>query len=409
MASGLRLLFRLFYDPLGALSELLTSSPIFTGVLLAISASFLYHDLAGGELAAALSSLTGRVPRRGSALAAGYLLTRLFANTAPILFLAVVFVPASLFVGRLLDRARAGTFSQVLKSNYRPLASCVMFSWSAAHLAMLVPALLMTDLESTAVRALLPLPYFALLAALSLKLSLNLSYSRALVALGVSALSLVALPLLSGGLLMLMSSPLLLLLAILLVWGYVGNIMAQRRKREEFKRNLEIATLNPADASAHYNLGLIYQQQGQPDEAAECFRKAIEIDPNETDSHYQLGRIARREGRHPDAISHFDDVVRRDDDHSHGEVWREIGGTYLEAGQLDDALAALRQFLERRPWDAEGRYLYGLTLERLGRHEEAVEVMRAIVELVKTAPTYKLRSDRKWMQEAEDFLRSHPG
>jgi tetratricopeptide (TPR) repeat protein len=206
--------------------------------------------------------------------------------------------------------------------------------------------------------------------------------------------------------LFLLTSPFLLIIVIILLRNILGDALSAQRAREDFRRNLEAATLNPADSSAHYNLGLIYQQRGQYEDAKSSFRRAIEIDPQDTDSHYQLGRIAREQGRLTEAIAHFDAVVTRDAGHSQNEVWREIGHTYFQAGQLSDALSAFERFLDKRPSDAEGRYRYGLTLHRLGRNEEALAAMRACIEAVRTSPAYKYRTDKQWMNEAQSFLRS---
>jgi tetratricopeptide (TPR) repeat protein len=205
--------------------------------------------------------------------------------------------------------------------------------------------------------------------------------------------------------LFLLTSPFLALIVIILIMNFLGSAMSAARDRENFKQSLEAATLNPADASAHYNLGLIYQQRGDTERARDCFLRAIEIDADETDAHYQLGRIAREEGRLADAILHFDAVLERDANHSQSEIWREVGRTYVQAAQHEDALAAFERFLEKRHSDAEGLYLYGLTLYHLGREEEAARQMRACVEAVRTAPAYKYRSEKRWMNEAQSFLR----
>jgi tetratricopeptide (TPR) repeat protein len=252
---------------------------------------------------------------------------------------------------------------------------------------------------------LVPLPYFAFLVVIGLRAALQLSYGRAVGAVALSSLSLLALPLLPS-VLFLLTSPFLLILVIILLRNFLGDAISAQRAREDFRRNLEAATLNPADSSAHYNLGLIYQQRGQYEDAKSSFRRAIEIDPQDADSHYQLGRIAREQGRLGEAIAHFDAVVTRDAAHSQNEVWREIGQTYFQAGQLNDALSAFERFLDKRPSDAEGRYRYGLTLHRLGRNEEALAAMRACIEAVRTSPAYKYRADKQWMNEAQSFLRS---
>ena len=55
---------------------------------------------------------------------------------------------------------------------------------------------------------------------------------------------------------MILASPFLLLMLFFLLRGYLARVTRTQRARESFKQNLEAATLNPADASAHYNLGL---------------------------------------------------------------------------------------------------------------------------------------------------------
>lgn len=63
------------------------------------------------------------------------------------------------------------------------------------------------------------------------------------------------------------------------------------------------------------------------------------------------------------------------------------------------------KFLDKRPSDAEARYWRGMTLHRLGRENEAEQEMQNCVESVRTAPAYKYRFDRQWMNLAENFLR----
>ena len=161
-------------------------------------------------------------------------------------------------------------------------------------------------------------------------------------------------------------SPFLLFLLFMLLRGYFSDIMGGHRAKAAFKQNLESATLNPADASAHYNLGLIHQSRGELDQARERFERALQIDPEEIDASYQLGRIARQQKRYADAIQNFEQVVARNPAHSQHEVWREVAATYIAAGQFEDARTALDQFLEHRPSDPEGLVSDGPRARRAG-------------------------------------------
>ena len=203
----------------------------------------------------------------------------------------------------------------------------------------------------------------------------------------------------------LIGSPFILLMLFLLLRGYFAGIVSNQRARAAFKQNLEAATINPRDSSAHYNLGLIHQQRGELSEARERFQRAIDIDADELDGHYQLGRIARAQNRPAEAISHFEQVVQRDQSHAQNEIWREIGATYLAAGQYADARDALERFLDRRTNDPEGLYLMGRAYAGLGDQQEAASSMQACIDAVKTAPAYKYRTEKRWLNEAQQFLK----
>jgi len=202
-----------------------------------------------------------------------------------------------------------------------------------------------------------------------------------------------------------LGSPFLLIILFFLLRGYFTDIVGTQRAKAAFKQNLESATLNPADASAHYNLGLIHQSRGELDQARERFERALQIDEGEIDASYQLGRIARQQKRYGEAIQNFEHVVTRDPAHSQYEIWREVAATYIGAGQFEDARTALEQFLEHRPSDPEGLYLMGRAHAGLGHKREAANLMEACIEAVRTAPAYKYRASKRWLNEAQQFIK----
>jgi tetratricopeptide (TPR) repeat protein len=412
MRSRLTALLKLFYNPLQAMTEISAEAPYLVGAALALLSTFIYYELLSGRLVKIIAAFS---QERSMGLVAPLLLfiyrvgLGMIGQAGPVLFLIVVFVPACLFAASLIHRR--ASFSVLLRQEYAGLASCALFGWTAAHLIMLIPATLIFTPggpEASAVEAalrLVPIPYFVFLMLLGVRAALRSSYAQSAGIVVAGSLSLLALPLLPR-LLFMLTSPFLLILVIILLRNLLGDMVSAQRAREDFKRNLEASTLNPADASAHYNLGLIYQQRRQNEEAKSSFRRAIEIDPDETDAHYQLGRIAREEGRLADAINHFDAVVTRSPEHSQNEVWREIGNAYLEAAQYGDARSAFERFIEKRPSDAEGRFRYGLTLHRLGKYDDAASEMKACIEAVRTSPAYKYKVEKHWASEAQSFLRS---
>jgi tetratricopeptide (TPR) repeat protein len=373
----------------------------------------------------------------------------LFRGVAPILTIAIVIVPVLTLIANLFDRR--GSFSVVLQQEYGSLSSVCLYVYAGFYLITVLCAVffhfsgiqaayvnsVMQSQNTEQMRAMIqmfslspeqltilkaqlndpvyisknlfmtvriPLVVVGYVAAVRILFRISILRSIAVLALaGIISLPLSAIlyPLFGH----IMGSPFLLVFAFLLLRGYFNEIVSTQRARASFKQNLEAATVNPRDSSAHYNLGLIHQQRGELSEARERFQRAIDIDPDELDAHYQLGRIARAQGRLAEAISHFEQVVQRDQSHSQNEIWREIGSTYIAAGQYADARDTLEKFLDRRQNDPEGLYLMGRAHAGLGDNQEAASSMQACIEAVKTAPAYKYRTEKRWLNEAQQFLK----
>jgi tetratricopeptide (TPR) repeat protein len=430
MLDWLKPLLMIFYAPARALSLVRDRAPLGTAALLALVAQIAH------ELVARWQFVAAGVPAGGALVA----LSLVRSAIGTLLLLLCIFVPALVFISNLFERR--ASFGVVLQQEYASVASVVLYAWAAANLVSL-PLILLARAggfeadviarsrqliqdfatqsgappqdvaqaldpqeQARSFAATLALPFVALWTLVAVRQAFRATWLRTLAITtgGVVAIILISPFLRLAG--ALFSSPFLLLLLFFMLRGYFTEMMSAQRARASFRQNLEASTLNPADASAHYNLGLIHLSRKELEPARERFQRATEIDPEEVDSHYQLGRISRLQGRFAEAIQHFSEVVTRDPTHAQHELWREIGATYLAAGQFDDALDALERFLEHRSSDAEGLYLKGRALAGLGRQREAADSMRACIEAVKTAPAYKYRTDKRWLNEAQQFLRT---
>ena len=323
-----------------------------------------------------------------------------------VLGMAVLYIPCLVL---LVAMAGANaSFSVLLRRDYGPLLTCALMAWAAAHLPFTLAGFALEPLhlsEKTALGLWLASAIcFGLLMALGLRMLFGINYSKGLLLVSIAALSFSVQAKLFATVSPYLFSPFLLFYAYAMFRGDIGDIGFSLRQRQGFRRSMEAATINPRDASAHYQLGLIYQYRRQYAEATSRFQKAVEIAHDETDAHFQLGRIAREQGRLQEAINHFSVVLEQDDKHAHSEIWREIGATYLAASMFAEAKDALEKFIDRRPYDPEGLYYYGKTLEQLERRDEAREVFARCVEAVKTMPSYRYREQRKWDKLARDRL-----
>ena len=61
----------------------------------------------------------------------------------------------------------------------------------------------------------------------------------------------------------------------------------------------------PEDATSHFNLAVLLEDRGRPDEAIHAYEQAIARDPDAADAHYNLGLLLEARGRPSQAIRHL--------------------------------------------------------------------------------------------------------
>ncbi|MEQ1761784.1 MAG: tetratricopeptide repeat protein [Pyrinomonadaceae bacterium] len=328
----------------------------------------------------------------------------------PLLAISLFYVPAVILCMSLF--AGLASFGLLIRRDYAVMATCTLLAWSAAHLPFAIAgiALFGTEVDPTiwlsfwaASGAL-----FGILMLFAVRTVFGVSYGIAILTV---ALSWLAFPLAMHAFNLVgpwIFFPFLPICLLLYFGGYLGGQISGLggafRQRQNLKRFLHNATVNPKDADAHVQLGLIYLERRQETRAVEHFTKAIGIDKTEIDANYELGRIARTHGDLQKALDHFAITLEQDDRYRLSEVWREIGATYLDAGMLNEAYEPLEKFVERRNVDPEGLYYFGKLLKAKGENERAREMFESAIDSAKTSPYFRTRQLGQWAKLAQKEL-----
>ncbi len=325
----------------------------------------------------------------------------------PVLLLSIFYVPASILLMSFFGGV--GSFGLVLRRDYGTLAVCTLSAWAAAHLPFAAVGLLLYSANID------PQIYLAMWAAsgllfgvfmvFALRTVFGANYGTAALVVGFAWLSLSLGTFLFQHISPWLFSPFLLFYAFMYLGGSIGGEVRgfsnAFRQKQNLKRFLHNATVNPKDADAHIQLGLIYLQRRQEAKAVEHLTKAIEIDENEIDANYELGKIARSNGDLQAALDHFAVVVEQNDKHALSEVWREIGITYLDASMLGEARDALEKFTIRRSADVEGLYYFGKVLKAQGETEKAREIFEQAIQSANASPDFRRRGTKHWSKLAQ--------
>ncbi|HYI94858.1 MAG TPA: tetratricopeptide repeat protein [Bryobacteraceae bacterium] len=379
MNEKLALLARFYSNPSRAASDAIDKSSLGFAMLCAVIA-FVVWSFAGGRFLPAFVS-----PVSISGLVATFVVI-------PIVSILVVAVRDSL-----------GSITIVLQREYVSLLICALLAWSAVYIPFGLLALFWP------VVALLAHATFVVLFVFCLRTALGTTLSVAILAtlVGWSAAFgfLLAWPII-GNFSYILLSPWLLFILYRYYSPDLRSLGSTASSRQHFRRQLEASMLNPRDADAHYQLGLIYQQRRQYELAEASFRRAVEIHPDEADAQLQLGRILRIQGKHEEARRHIELALKADSGVGRQEGWRDLGAVLLDLGLVQEAVAPLERYTTHRSYDPEGLFYYGVALRKKGRTAEARQAFQQGIEAVQTAPSYRRGQLRKWASDAKAELRT---
>ena len=171
--------------------------------------------------------------------------------------------------------------------------------------------------------------------------------------------------------------------------------------------------IDPGDAGAHNNLGVLYYNKGMYEEAVGAFMRALELDsrmqvaqrnleiaylhsgaadariehlrehlrtnPSDRDARWELGRTSALLGRHADAIAAFTEILRYNQ-HDLGALI-QLALSEKEIGDIDVAAQWLERALDVEPTSSLVFFYLGEIAYQRAAHEKALELLRRAIQL----------------------------
>jgi len=152
-----------------------------------------------------------------------------------------------------------------------------------------------------------------------------------------------------------------------------GDINRSQQEMEIFQR-LKNQAGEEISAGTLNNEGNRLLQEGKPQEAAEAYRKAVQLDPENAQWQYNLSlalaKLGDREGQ-KNALQRALQI-----DPSVAPTRNDLGLAYLSEGKLDAAEREFQAALEINPKFAEAQNNLGVVYSRQGKESEATTLFR---------------------------------
>jgi Flp pilus assembly protein TadD len=140
----------------------------------------------------------------------------------------------------------------------------------------------------------------------------------------------------------------------------------------------DAARINPRDALAQYQLGMVYRRMGREVEARQAFAQSAELRRRDTSESELRTECAQKLASGPRAEARA--FCQRLYDPNDAARLAMLGTIYGEHGDLEDALPPLERAAELEPQSPQMQYNLAYTYYRMGRFAEARAPMAKAVE-----------------------------
>ena len=169
------------------------------------------------------------------------------------------------------------------------------------------------------------------------------------------------------------------------VWQLRGNIFKDARAfslpEDQFVKDAndwivssltQAIELEPNNPTLYLDLGLVYESQGETEQAIEEITKSVELKTNLAASQYELGRIYYNESNDEKAVEHLENAVILNQDFANALY--SLALAYERTDRINEAAILLTRVSELNP-DNEGisdqlKRLEGLTTEETEETDE---------------------------------------
>jgi len=203
-----------------------------------------------------------------------------------------------------------------------------------------------------------------------------------------------------------------------------------KKALEAFKK---ATTIDPTYAEAWFNMGMSYMRLDQAPAATKAFEQALKLEPESSGPYVQLGTLYLKQGKKDRAVEAFKRAIAATDEEDKKnasflqlvkwsdrkrstDAYRGLALAYLGQGKVDEAVATLKQAVEKMPKDPSARDALGDAYMAQGNYDGAVEQMTERLALEPTTDA-KLDLARAWAKKRvakqaeplyKDVLKSEP-
>jgi len=130
---------------------------------------------------------------------------------------------------------------------------------------------------------------------------------------------------------------------------------------------------------AYFNLGRLYFKTGKCEKSIGCFKRCIQLRPEYHDAYFNLGIVFHKQGLIPDAIFCYQEAIKLQPDVA--QSYFSLGSVFHQQGRLEKAIYCYKRAIELNPDFFIAYNSMGIALQKLNRFDEAVSCYKKALDI----------------------------
>ena len=188
-------------------------------------------------------------------------------------------------------------------------------------------------------------------------------------------------------------------------FGFIPDPFKLFRRASRIRELQRLVSINPHDARALKELGILMFEKKDFKKALEYLEKASGKMSDDPEFNYYYGISTAIIGNIQKGRELIDSALRVSPQLKYGEPYLMMAEVYIDKGDYSSALPMLEKFGGIHSSSSRGFYQMGLVRLKLGMKDEGTDYLKKAITVFKASPRFKRKQDRKWAWKARALLR----
>lgn len=160
------------------------------------------------------------------------------------------------------------------------------------------------------------------------------------------------------------------------------SLFQQGKAREGLAELLKAEKIDPANPELQHEIALVYQDIGEYDIALVHFKKAIQLKPDFSEAYNNMGILYSQKDQLEEALDSFNKAVSNILYRTPHFAYHNMGLVYFRKKENKKAIDYYKKAIELAPYYVDAYIDLGIVYEKIGNYEDAISINEKVIQLM---------------------------